>query len=259
MGSILYRITCRRSQYFAKVSNVDSAFIVDAEYRGLKLLGSTGSVHIPASLKLTTQGSIKILTMEFIQKVNPSHEGWQNLGESLANLHRYGSDHFGDVEDNYLGELPQSNTSNRDWAAFYRDQRIHAQVMMAKRNGYLGMDEVALAEMMYRRFDGLFKHITPSLIHGDLWNGNVVFREASEPVLIDPSAYFGDRELDLAMSRLFGGFPNTFYKTYEANFPLYPGWEERLPLYQLYYLLVHLNLFGRAYYSPVMRIISRYV
>ena len=174
------------------------------------------------------------------------------LGRGLAQMHQQGSSGYGWSGPNYIGSLPQQNTPNPDWAMFYAQCRLMPQYSLAVNNGLLRAEEVPEASLMIRRINSLLPEIKPALLHGDLWSGNFLISSTGKPFLIDPSVYYGHSEVDLAMSLLFGGFPSHFYDAYFEISPQVAGFEERVVLYQLYYLLVHLNLFGKSYYRRVI-------
>ena len=169
------------------------------------------------------------------------------LGRMLAALHRQTGPRFGWARDNYIGLTPQQNGWRDDWAEFWREHRMRPQVELAKKNGFaVEMPPLALLENHRPQ---------PSLLHGDLWSGNAGFT-ANGPVVFDPAVYYGDRETDLAMTELFGGFPREFYQGYNEAFALAPGYEQRKHLYNLYHLLNHLNIFGGGYLAQVKATLS---
>lgn len=181
------------------------------------------------------------------------------LGKGLAKIHRTKRHAFGFEKDNFVGLLPQENGDEVSWLTFYRKRRLEPQIRLAEKKGRLSDDRRRYAETLLDQLDRWIddKTVTPSLLHGDLWAGNWL-ATPDGPALIDPAVYYGDREMDLAMAALFGGFPPSFYRSYDEVYPLEPGHEERRPLYQLYYLLIHLNIFGEAYGPQVDRILARY-
>jgi fructosamine-3-kinase len=172
----------------------------------------------------------------------------EQLGRALAALHRFGSPGFGLDHDNFIGRLPQSNTPASTWVDFYRERRLEPQLRLARESGLC-------SSAMARGFDRLFSVLAervgpvepPARLHGDLWGGNLIVDETGAGCLIDPAAYGGHREVDLAMMRLFGGFGPAVFAAYHEAWPLQPDHEERVPLYQLYFLMVHVNLFGGSY------------
>ncbi|HQE20158.1 MAG TPA: fructosamine kinase family protein, partial [Aggregatilineales bacterium] len=201
------------------------------------------------------------LILEWIDRNGSRYNAARELGRQLAMQHKQVYPSYGLEYDNYIGELPQKNRRTRSWVNFYRSERLGVQRDLAAQRGLLPRERARRLDQLIERLDRwLDERLThPSLLHGDLWGGNWMVALSGEPVIIDPAVYFGDREADLAMTALFGGFPPDFYQAYNEVFPLAPGYEERQPLYQLYYLLVHLNLFGESYGSRVDSILSRYV
>ena len=196
------------------------------------------------------------LLLEYIPQGSPGPEYGRRLGRGLAALHRRRDEGWGWERDNFIGSLPQSNESRPTWSEFWAEERLRPQLRRAREQGHLRESGDAWEEL-FRRMDGLVgpaEEDGPSLLHGDLWSGNVYPGPSGEPVLIDPAVYRGHREVDLAMTELFGGFPGDFYRAYREVRPTASGYEERRrALYQLYYLLVHVNLFGSGYVGRTMR------
>ena len=182
------------------------------------------------------------------------------LGTALAAMHRASAPAYGLDHDNYIGATPQRNTPLPSWVEFFRERRLRPQAELAARNGMLPAARAARIERLLGRLGEWIddKDVQPALLHGDLWGGNFIVGPGGAPALIDPAAYYGDREADLAMTRLFGGFPPSFYAAYQAAWPLAPGWQDRVELYNLYQLLNHLNLFGEGYGSQVDATLARY-
>jgi protein-ribulosamine 3-kinase len=227
------------------------AGLLEAEATGLRALASADAVRVPQVVGVGGEGSSAWLLLEWLEPGHARDRTWADLGRDLAALHQHRAARFGAETANFIGSLPQRNTPADDWAAFWRARRLEPQLQAAVRAGLLDHRDRA-------RFDRLFDHLHdslaparedgPSLLHGDLWNGNVHPMADGRAALIDPSAYHGHREVDLAMADLFGGFPPAFRSAYEEVWPLAPGYEaRRRAIYQLYYLLVHVNLFGRSY------------
>lgn len=220
----------------------DDAGYVDAfaaEADGLKALRAAGCAA-PEPVSLRDTGWDAYLLMEHLD-LRPDGD-FAALGRMLARLHRNESTRFGWARDNYIGATPQHNAWCEDWTDFWRERRLTPQFELARRKGFaLEMPSLSLLAGHRPR---------PSLLHGDLWNGNVGFT-AQGPVVFDPAVYYGDRETDLAMTELFGGFPHEFYAAYEKELPLERGYEQRKHLYNLYHLLNHLNLFGGGYLGQV--------
>lgn len=228
-----------------------------AEARGLQAMVEVVPDHVPKVIATGTERPFRYLLLDYLP---PSEiRDWKYLGETLARLHRSHFEKFGFETDNFIGSLEQSNSFAGDWPSFYRDERITRQARMAKDAGLLPAKTLTQLDTLCGKLEELIGHQpAPSLLHGDLWSGNAYFAE-NGPYLIDPATYYGDREVDIAMTQLFGGFSSEFYSAYQSAYPLKPGYKDRLPLYQLYYLLVHVNLFGRGYLPGVERILNRYV
>ena len=186
------------------------------------------------------------------------------LGIQFAEMHRFRGKKFGFSEDNYLGGSPQLNKPSKDgsqnWAIFYAENRLEIQTSLAVKNGYATSELRNLMENLIKKFPDFISGTEeePSLMHGDLWSGNYLIDKNGIPWLIDPAVYYGHREADLAMTSLFGGFSNSFYSAYKSTYPIESGYADREPLYHLYHLLNHLNLFGTGYYSQVISILRRY-
>ena len=234
-----FRVSIAGERRFLKVNHARYADHFAAEADGLEALRSAG-MRAPAPLRSGATADAAYLLLEFLDL--RSSGDYAALGRMLAALHRTPAERFGWRRDNHIGTTPQENGWCDDWADFWRTRRLGPQLALAKSRGF-ALDPPPL--------DLLEAHQPqPSLLHGDLWSGNAAFT-AQGPVLFDPAVYCGDREADLAMTELFGGFPRAFYRAYEEAFPLPAGYEKRKHLYNLYHLLNHLNLFGRSYLGQV--------
>ncbi len=237
----------------------------EAESRGLVALRATGLIRVPEVIQYAERNGSRpaFLVMEWIDEERPSNprQFAQNFGQALAQQHRITAPAFGLDHDNYIGELPQCNTQRPHWVDFYRDQRITRQMELARVNGHLPARREALLTRLMDRLNDLLSGITsvPSLLHGDLWSGNFLTIGGNLPVVVDPAVYYGEREVEMAFTELFGGFPMGFYAAYREAYPLDPGYEDRRALYQLYPLLVHLNIFGESYGGQVDAVCHRYV
>jgi protein-ribulosamine 3-kinase len=227
-----------------------------AEHKGLQLLGEQNKIRIPNVVGDGTQGSHQFLLLEFIDQKSKSKNYWELVGTRLALLHQTTHKEFGLDHDNYIGSLRQFNRSTARWIDFFIHERLNVQLQLAIDNGIAPTGWRKKFESLYLKLPELVPSEPPSLLHGDLWSGNLITDERGEPCLIDPAVYFGNREADLAMTRLFGGFSEVFYSTYQDAFPLAPGFEERIDLYNLYPLLVHVNLFGGSYVHSVDSIVT---
>lgn len=229
------------------------------ESQGLALLGASKSIRTP---KIYSHGSTDdghaYLLMEFIPSGYRNRLFWERFGQGLANLHGNTSAMYGFAHDNFIGRLPQPNTRHDTWAEFYAEERLWPQMILAREQGYFDDSAEQQLDRLCRNLAWRCPEEQPALCHGDLWSGNFICDAAGQPVLIDPAACFVHRETDLAMSRLFGGFDPAFYAAYNEAWPLEPGFEQRVEIYQLYYLLVHVNLFGSGYVDSVRRILERF-
>jgi len=176
-------------------------------------------------------------------------------------MHKYNSDRFGFFEDNFIGSTPQINTQEDSWLDFYWKHRLNYQHKLAQKNGLSDekMDEL-FSKIEHKLPDILEgSEDKPSLVHGDLWNGNYLVGPDGSAFIIDPAVYYGHREADLGMTKLFGGFAPEFYEAYQAEFPLADGWEYREEIYKLYHVMNHLNLFGSSYYGQAVQILRSYL
>lgn len=238
-----------QERFFVKINASDRREMFEAELDGLHALARAGAVRVPQPVCVGSDGLSSWLVVEYIEFARHRDAAdWRRLGTLLAAQHRRLGERFGWRRDNTIGSTPQPNRWNTDWVEFLREQRLGHQLGLAARNGYAS----ALAERGARLLESLPAFFgghrpQPSLLHGDLWSGNVAFTPAGEPVVFDPAVYYGDREADLAMTELFGGFAAPFYSAYREAWPLDAGYELRRRLYNLYHLLNHLNLFGPAY------------
>ncbi len=234
--------------------------LFEAEATSLRALREASWLRVPQVFGFH-EGRVGWLLMEWLQPAAATARTWPELGRGLAALHRAGNEQYGWTAHNFIGRLPQRNTWSADWPSFWRENRLEPQVRRACDAGFFSPQE-------RRRLDTLMDSLPqklapaaedgPSLVHGDLWGGNVHVTAAGEAALIDPSSYYAHREVDLAMSQLFGGFDSAFYEAYKEAWPLQPGFEPiRCAVYQLYYLLVHVNLFGSGYLASTIGALAR--
>jgi fructosamine-3-kinase len=241
---------------FAKTNRSAPAAMFPAEARGLAWLGEAGALRVPQVLAV----SERFLVLEAIAAARRRSDFDELLGRGLAALHRFGAPGFGLDHDNFIGRLPQSNASAATWPEFYRARRIEPQLRLAADAGLASPAMRRGCERLFAALDDLVgPPEPPARLHGDLWGGNLLVDDAGAPCLIDPAAHGGHREVDLAMMRLFGGFSPRAFAAYDEAWPLSDGHEERVPLYQLYFLLVHVNLFGGSYVSGVERALAAVV
>ncbi|WP_066172207.1 fructosamine kinase family protein [Bacillus marinisedimentorum] len=245
--------------YFIKMNDgVDRDFF-EKESTGLKLIRQADAINAPEPIGFGAIGNgTSYLIMEWIEG-SPGGSDDSSLGRRLAGLHKTIMPWYGLDKDNYIGLLHQPNGRWLDWCDYYRQQRIGHQMQIAEKNGKLPLKRRKKMERLLDRLDGWVpRQPAGSLLHGDLWGGNWIAGPGGEPYVIDPAVFYGHREMDIAFSELFGGFSDAFYREYDETYPLDYGYTERKPIYQLFYLLVHLNLFGESYGSAVDRILNRY-
>jgi fructosamine-3-kinase len=243
---------------FVKVGEASRLTLFEAEADGLAALTQAGTHRIPAVLAVgETEGSA-FLVLEWLDLAPISQRADAiAAGQALAALHRQQGQNYGWHRDNFIGATPQANTPSESWAQFFARQRIRPQVDLARQNGF-PKELIADGERLVELVPALLMdhRPLPSLVHGDLWSGNAAIAQG-RPALFDPAVHYGDREVDLAMSELFGGFPESFYAAYREAWPLPPGYESRKTLYNLYHILNHLNLFGTSYLAQAKRMIAR--
>jgi fructosamine-3-kinase len=243
-----WRIDGGQGPVFLKTNAADAGWMLEAEADGLAALAAAGALRVPAVLGQGEAEGFAWLALEWLDLRTPSAGTEAALGAGLARQHAVPGPHFGWRRDNAIGASPQLNTPHDDWGRFFTRCRIGAQLELGRRNG-LPAALLARGERLVERIPQLLaaRAAAPALLHGDLWGGNRAADGAGRPVVFDPAVHYGDAECDLAMTRLFGGFDRAFYDAYDAILPPAPGWRQRLPLYQLYHVLNHANLFGGAY------------
>ena len=242
-------------------SNTASAFdMFRAEAAGLAAIRATGTIRTPGVLAAGEDGSRSFLLMEYLQGGRRIRDYWETFADELAMMHKAETDPeigYGFARDNYIGSGKQINTPHSKWIPFFRDCRLAPQLHAAK--GYFSAEDLNRAEYILAHLDRFLEEPErPSLVHGDLWSGNMITGNDGKGWLIDPAVYYGHPEVDIAMTELFGGFPRAFYEAYEDTGMLQPGYGDRRDLYNLYQLLNHLNMFGRGYLPEVRRILKRY-
>jgi len=255
-----YLLTTESEEFFCKVNLKTSAFAMfQAEKAGLNTIAKTKSIATPKVLVCEKWETGSFLLMEYITAKSPSTKDMALLGHQLAALHKLSTrETFGWEADNFIGSLPQSNKTHADWAYFYALERLLPQLKMAQESGLLSSAEIPSKKRLLKTCESLFPKTKPSLLHGDLWSGNSLIAHNGTPYLIDPAIDCGHHEVDIAMTRLFGGFHTSFYQAYAEHFPEIEGEIERNDIYQLYFLLVHLNLFGKSYQGSCNEILQKY-
>lgn len=247
-------------QIFVKRNRPEALAMFQAEADGLAALAAASSdLCLPRVLAVGLAGGVAYLALDYLPLVALDRYSAARLGEALAKLHRQpAGEMFGWPSDNYIGSTPQSNAPHANWAIFYANQRLRPQLRLAAARG-MERKLVESGERLAERVAAFFVdgQPQPSLLHGDLWSGNAAALPDGRPAIFDPAVYRGDREADLAMAELFGGFPEAFYAAYRATWPLAAGYETRKTLYNLYHILNHFNLFGASYLGQVRRMIER--
>lgn len=243
---------------FMKSNAAGALSNLEAEAEGLSAIRETGAIGVPEVLGLGTDGGRSFLLLSYIAGGRRIDRFWETFAAELAAMHRAGGkDWFGFPTDNYIGMSRQINAPRDSWIIFFRDCRLEPQFKAAK--GFLSAGDMRRAETLLANLDKyLVEPEKPSLVHGDLWSGNMITGDDGKGWLIDPAVYYGHPEVDLAMTELFGGFSPTFYEAYKEAGNLQPGYADRRDLYNLYQLLNHLNMFGGGYLPSVLRIIRRY-
>lgn len=254
---------------FMKANAKENAAFFTAEAAGLSAIESTHTIKTPEILCTGTDDGEEVgysfLLLRFIESAEPKKNYWELFARELAALHKAdtapildSTSKFGFFQDNYIGAGPQSNAQKDSWISFFRECRLAPQFKRA--DSYFSAEERSkITKLLDKLDDFLTEPAKPSLLHGDLWSGNVICGPEGKAMLIDPAAYVGHTEADLAMTELFGGFPEKFYSAYREANRIEKGYEERRDLYNLYHLLNHLNLFGKNYLAPVLSIIEEYV
>jgi fructosamine-3-kinase len=251
-----HRVSDGARHYFVKLNSAERLAMFEAEADGLCELARAGAIRVPEPVTSGTAAGQAYLVMEALEL--GGHGSMAGFAERFAALHRVTAEHFGWYRDNTIGATLQPNTREADWAVFWSKHRLGYQLELVRRQGG-GRRLLEQGEALQERLGELFSDYRPqpSLLHGDLWSGNYSFTRSGEPVIFDPAVYYGDREADLAMTELFGGFGRDFYAAYEAAWPLDPGYRVRKTLYNLYHILNHFNLFGGGYADQAEAMIDR--
>lgn len=260
-GSInaAYRLDTDEGRFFVKVNSAERfPAMFEAEADGLARLAAAGALRVPQVIAHGEDHDNAFLLLEHIDGGLKGPAFWERLARGLATLHRNTAPAFGLERSNYIGSLAQVNTPALVWSEFLIHARLEPMLKLARDKRRIERGTVLRSGRLFNRLPDLFPTEPPALLHGDLWSGNVLCDATGAPVLVDPAVYFGHREMDLAMTRLFGGFDEAFQAEYRNTWPLEPGWEERVDLCNLYPLLVHVNLFGGGYVQQVEAVLRRF-
>lgn len=244
-------------RYFLKRNECALLHMFEAEAAGLRVLGGTQCLRVPEPLATGSDAEHSWIVLEYIPLVAPVPAAEEELGRQLAALHRNTAPAFGFYGDNYIGSTPQFNAWTERWTTFLSERRLGYQLELAASNGA----SISLIDRGHRLLEQLttfFHSYSPqaSLLHGDLWQGNAAMDDQGQPVIFDPACYYGDRESELAMCELFGGFSDRFYHSYRDSWDIDPGYTSRKVLYQLYHILNHFNLFGGSYGAQASQMID---
>ena len=251
-----FRLDINQAHFFLKQNRASIApKMFKAENKGLTLLRQCEPLSIP---EIFAVGEHFIL-MEYIEPQSISPSFWDVFAFALATMHKYSQMSFGLDHPNFIGTLRQNNQPLETWSDFYYQRRLKPQLILGLEKGLFDQQDTLDLEKLASKLMNICPDENPSLCHGDLWSGNFISGRNNTCYLIDPAVSYMHREMDLAMSKLFGGFDPQFYRVYHLHYPLEPGWESRMDIYQLYYLMVHVNLFGSSYLGSVRRILRKYV
>jgi len=231
----------------------------EKEAAGLTMLAERKAIRIPKVAQLGEAGRYQFLLLEYIESISKSKDYWETTGRQLARLHHHKLDAFGLDHDNYMGSLHQRNAPQPTWVEFFIEERLKVQLNLASATGMVSADTLKKFDVLFSKLPALLPEEKPALLHGDLWSGNLMVDDRGAGCLIDPAVYGGHPEVDLAMTQLFGGFDDRFLAGYQEEQRLLPGFRERFDLYNLYPLLVHVNLFGTQYLNSVNSILNHFV
>lgn len=252
-----YILQGKSSSFFIKLNRYQLLPMFEAEFAGLKEILQTETVRVPKPIVTGVFAETAFLVLEKISLSSCNRQSDQQLGHSLAALHQIQQTFFGWQINNTIGSTEQLNPQSENWITFWRENRLGYQLELAEKNGYRGKLKQS-GEQLSASLDSFFTNYEPqaSLLHGDLWAGNASATEQNDPIIYDPACYYGDRETDIAMTELFGGFSASFYAAYNESYPLHLDYSIRKTLYNLYHILNHLNLFGESYLAQAQCMID---
>jgi len=254
-----YSLKTRQGKFFIKYnSSVAYPGMFEKEAAGLKILSDATALMVPEVIGLGESGEYSYLLLQHIESGTTVRNFWAHFGTKLAELHSNTSEFFGLDHDNYIGSLVQHNKHYPDFIGFFIEQRIEPQLREARNKGALEQRDIRCFNSLFKILQNIIPVEKPALLHGDLWSGNFMVTAEGLPCLIDPAVYYGHRESDIAMTKLFGGFNPEFYEAVNEAWPLEKGWQKRIDIFNLYPLLVHVNLFGGGYARQLMQIIRQF-
>jgi fructosamine-3-kinase len=261
-GSIneTYRLSFANHSFFCKINSASRfPHLFEKEKNGLQLLARQAVIKTPGVIDCFETEDVQVLLLEWIYPGERTEDFWKRFGEQLAALHRVSNDGFGLYEDNYMGSVPQGNQFSASWVDFFIGRRLEPLLKACTDKKLLEQRHHQQFGRLYRLLPSIFDgKPPPCLVHGDLWSGNFMCNQASEPVLIDPAVYYGHSSVDLGMSTLFGGFRPAFYEAYHYHAPFPKNYGEQWQVSNLYPLLVHLYLFGSSYLSQIAQTLDRF-
>ncbi|MGB0429160.1 MAG: fructosamine kinase family protein [Bacteroidia bacterium] len=248
----------KNEHYFVKVNSAKRFAMFRQEQLALESINAAVPFSTPKIIDAHTTLKQSFLILEFIEPELKTNEFWSNLAKNLVSLHQKTEPYFGFHQNNFIGSLNQVNTKCNNWIDFFILNRIRPQAKIAFNNHLLTTWHLQKLDTLYLKLNSIFPIEKPALLHGDLWAGNVLCAKNQKALFIDPASYFGHREMDLAFSLMFGGFNSVFYDSYSALAKLEPNFAKRVPYYNLYPTLVHLNLFGKSYLSPIEQLLKSF-
>jgi len=248
-----------KAKFFLKYNNATSyPGMFETEHKGLNLLHSTQSIHVPQPYFTGVFENNSFIIIEYIESTARQADFWEQFAGNIAAMHRNRAASYGLDYDNYIGSLKQENTLRADWVDFFINYRIEPQLNLAFNANLINKPLLSKFSALHKRLADIFPEEQPALLHGDLWSGNFTVNSRGEPSIFDPAVYYGHREMELAYTQLFGGFHSTFYSAYQQYYPVEKGFEKRKDYYNLYPLLVHVNLFGTSYLQQINSILRQF-
>ncbi len=253
-----FKLNTSLGPFFIKYNQAEDVDMFEKEHKGLLLLRKAGELATPETLDTGVLDGRSYILTRFIESGIKGSGFFEQFGKQLAMLHKHRNDWFGLDHDNYIGRLHQYNDPADNWIDFFITRRLEVQVKLGIEKGVLEPDYSRRFNTFYKILEDQLPQEPASLLHGDLWGGNYMTGADGQAVLIDPAVYYGNREIEMSFTRMFGGFDRVFYESYHNTFPLQPGFDQRIDIYNIYPTLVHLNLFGRSYLSGIDRVLKRY-
>lgn len=254
-----YLLETSPKNFFIKINSASKyPKMFSQEAFGLDLLREANGLRIPGFIAEGIFEDTFFLILDYISSVKKNDNFWEAFARGLSTIHKKSSNNFGLEDENYIGSLKQYNARKSDWVSFFIEERLLRQLKLAHDSKLADSNVLSAFDRLFGVLNEIIPEEVPSLLHGDLWSGNFMVDDLGEACLIDPAVYYGHREMDIAMTKLFGGFSEEFYSHYNNYFPLEKGWENRIEICNLYPLLVHLNLFGSSYLHQIKSILRRF-